>query len=91
MATVSIAVPAQEKENYKEIILSKRIQINAPADEVWEVVGPGFGDAHIWASTVDHAVTSGEPEFEGASCSSRSCDLNVKGFSHIKEEITIYD
>ena len=40
---------------------------------------------------VDHAVGSGSPEFEGAVCSKRTCDVNVKGFSKINESLTKYD
>jgi len=42
-------------------------------------------------SKSDHVRASGEPKFEGATCSRRTCDLNAKGFSRIDETITIYD
>lgn len=71
--------------------LSKEIEINVSAEKLWQMVGPGFVDVYKWSSNVDHAVGSGTPEFEGAVCSQRGCDLNVKGFSKISETLTKYD
>lgn len=71
--------------------LEKEQVINVPASELWQMVGPGFIDVYKWSSNVDHAEGSGSPEFEGASCSERSCDLNVKGFNKISEKLTIYN
>ncbi len=31
--------------------------INVSADELREIVGPGFNNVSEWASSVDHAVT----------------------------------
>jgi hypothetical protein len=76
----------------KIVSISKTSEIiNTSADKVWEIVGPGFGKVGTWSTTVDHAEISGTPEFEGAVCTSRSCDLNAKGFSAINEKITAYD
>lgn len=76
----------------KTMTISKTSEvINASADKLWEITGPGFGDVGKWSTNVDHAEASGTPEFEGAVCSSRSCDLNAKGFSKINERITAYD
>jgi hypothetical protein len=65
--------------------------INVSADKLWEIVGPGFGNVGLWSTTVDHADVSGTPEFEGATCSARACDLNAKGFTAINEKITAYN
>ncbi len=65
--------------------------INVPASELWEMVGPGFIEVYKWSSSVDHAEGTGTPEFEGAVCSERFCDVNVKGFSKISEKLTKYD
>jgi len=92
MTTVSTATMAQEKKNYKEIKFGLTSEIiNVSADELWKIVGPGFEVAGTWATAVDHSEGSGTPNFEGATCSERSCDLNAKGFSKIKEVITIYN
>lgn len=92
MATITSTAMAQVPAKHKEIKMTKTSGIiNVSADDLWEIVGPGFNNVSQWASSVDHAVTSGEPKFDGASCSERSCDLNAKGFDKILEVITIYD
>ncbi len=70
--------------------LTREIEINVSAEKLWEMVGPGFVEVYKWSSNVDHAEGSGESEFEGAVCSKRGCDLNVKGFSKISEILTKY-
>lgn len=71
--------------------LKKEIVINVSATELWELVGPGFVDVYKWSSNVDHASGTGESEFEGAVCSERFCDVNVKGFNKISEKLVDYD
>ncbi|QTN38920.1 SRPBCC family protein [Cryomorphaceae bacterium] len=71
--------------------VEREIVIEVSADELWEMVGPGFVDVYKWSSNVDHAVGTGNPEFEGAVCSERFCDVNVKGFNKISERLTAYD
>ncbi len=71
--------------------VKKEITINVSAAELWKMIGPGFVDVYKWSSNVDHAVGSGSPEFEGAVCSKRTCDVNVKGFSKINESLIKYD
>ena len=70
--------------------VQKEIIINVSAAQLWEMVGPGFVDVYKWSSNVDHAEGKGTPEFDGASCSERYCDVNVKGFSSISEKVTKY-
>jgi hypothetical protein len=69
----------------------KEIVINVSAEKLWQMVGPGFVDVYKWSSNIDHATGTGTPEFEGATCSERSCDVNVAGFSSIKESLTNYN
>lgn len=71
--------------------VQKGMVINVSADELWKMVGPGFIDVYKWSSNVDHAEGKGTPEFDGAVCNERYCDVNVKGFSSISEKITKYD
>jgi len=84
--TVNFNIMAQ-----KGFEVQKEIIIDVPAAELWEMIGPGFVDVYKWSSNVDHAVGSGSPEFDGAVCSKRTCDVNVKGFSKINETLTKYD
>ncbi|MFT7592618.1 MAG: hypothetical protein ACI9UJ_002557, partial [bacterium] len=64
---------------------------NVSADGLWAIVGEDFANAGKWATSIDHSTGSGNPEFSGATCSERSCDLNAKGFSAITEKLTQYD
>lgn len=92
MVGLSTAGMAQKKQNYKEIkfgLTSEVIEVSA--HDLWQIVGPGFEIAGNWATAVDHSEGAGTPIHEGATCSERTCKLNAKGFSNIKEIITIYD
>jgi len=66
----------------------KEIIINKPIAEVWEVLGPQFGEAHVWASGVYHSNSFGEPVKQGATCSNRSCETS---FGKITEDLRIMD
>lgn len=70
--------------------LTREITINVSADELWEMVGPGFTDVYKWASNVDHSEGAGTAEFSGATCSERTCDVAVKGFNKIQEKLVKY-
>ncbi|MDG1331097.1 MAG: SRPBCC family protein [Crocinitomicaceae bacterium] len=85
LLTLNTAVMAQ-----KEFNVDREIEINVSAEQLWEMVGPGFVEVYKWSSNVDHAEGSGKSEFEGAVCSNRSCAVNVKGFSSIAEKLTNY-
>ena len=76
--------------NRKVVKMSKSLEVNVSADELWKIIGPGFSEAGKWSFAVDHSVGHGEAQFEGASCETRSCDLSAKGFSKVKERITEY-
>lgn len=78
-------------EKRKEVKMSKSITVNVTADELWQIVGPGFSEAGKWSTAVDHSVGHGEGKFDGAVCDSRSCDLSAKGFTSVNERITEYD
>lgn len=92
MGTIAISANAQEtSKKYKEVKQTKLSPIiNMSAAEVWQIVGPGFADTYKWSTAIDHSAGSGEAEFEGASCSNRTCELNAKGFSKIDETLTVY-
>lgn len=69
--------------------IKKEIMVNKPATEVWEVLGNQFPDAYRWARGLDHSQGYGEPIFDGATCSNRSCE--VPGFGKIQEVIKNFD
>jgi len=86
LLTLNSGIMAQKGFN-----VEKEMTINVPASELWEMVGPGFVEVYKWASNVDHAEGKGMSSFEGAVCSERFCDVNVKGFSKISEKLTNYN
>mgnify|MGYP000492089700 CR=1 FL=1 len=78
--------------NPKEIkikMTSDIIQVSA--DQLWRIVGPGFGDVGTWTSSVDRSTGTGIPQFSGAPCSDRVCHVNISGYDKICEKITYYD
>ncbi len=86
LLTLNTSVMAQ-----KGFQVTREITIHVSADELWEMVGPGFVDVYKWSSNVDHAEGKGNSPFEGAVCDERFCDVNVKGFSKISEKLVNYD
>ena len=71
--------------------MSKSVVVNVSANDLWQIMGPGFADAGKWSTAVDHSVGHGEGKFYGATCDTRSCDLSAKGFSSVHERITEYN
>lgn len=71
--------------------VERNITINVSAEKLWEMIGPGFVEVYKWSSNVDHAEGSGTPQFDGAVCSDRVCNVNVKGFDKISEKLIKYD
>jgi hypothetical protein len=65
MATaISTIGTAQTQTKYKVITMTKKSQImNVSADALWEIVGPGFENAGVWSTAVDHSVGSGNAQF----------------------------
>ena len=78
-------------EKRKEVKMSKSVVVNVSANDLWQIVGPGFAEASKWSTAVDHSAGHGEGKFDGATCDTRSCDLSAKGFSSVNEQITEYD
>ncbi|MEO1011316.1 MAG: SRPBCC family protein [Bacteroidota bacterium] len=76
---------------HKRFDIQKEINIDAPAEKLWEMVGPGFVEVYQWSSNVDFAKGQGNSPFPGAVCDERFCELNVNGFSNISEKLTSYN
>lgn len=70
--------------------VTRTIHINISAEKLWKIIGPGFSEAYVWASSVDHSTGKGISEFEGAPCDERFCDVNAKGFNRIEEKLVKY-
>lgn len=65
--------------------LKNRAQVNATADAVWEILGPGYGDYEKWASVLD--VTEARMTANGVG-STRSCRTNIGDFT---ETVLVFD
>jgi len=68
--------------------ISTAIDIDAPAEAVWDVVGPRFGDVGTWARAVHRSTVLGVPGEPG---SGRSCEVAAAGFDALTEELVRYD
>ena len=78
--------------NPKEIKISVTSDvIQVSADELWKIVGPGFGDVGAWTSSVDRSSSIGKPQFSDAPCDMRTCHVNISGYSKVSEKLTHYD
>ena len=83
------------------MMVSTSIDIGATADEVWEVIGPGFARVSDWVSAIaaseatdearPGATGPGETGLGGAPSSGRACRVASPGFDRITEELTAYD
>jgi hypothetical protein len=81
--------------------VSTSIDIGATADEVWEVIGPGFARVSNWVSAIaaseatdearPGATGPGETGLGAAPSSGRACSVASLGFDRITEELTAYD
>ncbi len=65
--------------------------ISRPAHEVWDLVGPRFADASVWASSVDISRAVGTPKLAGAPSGARECRVAVPGADLLVEELVDYD
>lgn len=79
----------QTERKYKEIHMETTSKvINVSADSLWNIIRQ-FDDVAIWSSSMDNITLHGEPEFEGASCSSRTCE-SAAGFGTVDEKMTLF-
>ncbi len=65
--------------------------IERPASDVWDLLGPRFGEASIWASSISASHATGEPTVAGAPCGTRVCRVAVPGADRLVEELVAYD
>jgi len=63
--------------------------LNAPVAKVWQVVGPEFGNAHVWSSALSHSAPAGSPKHANGVRDARQCD--VKGMGRVEERVLEYD
>ena len=66
--------------------LSKQFVIDAPADAVWQVVGPGFDGIGDWATAIPASRAAPGPEGQG-----RVCTTGMRAIPEITELMVGYD
>lgn len=71
--------------------VTRQVRVDRTADEVWEIVGRGFGDVATWARAVAASRPVPGPGTGGAPCQGRTCTIAVPGFTELTEELTEYD
>ncbi len=80
-----------EKKKYKEVKVNATSEIiHVSADSLWNIVKQ-FDNVGVFLSGIDHAEGRGRPEFEGATCSERTCYVNLKGYSEVHEKLTLFN
>ena len=71
--------------------IQQSIDIAAPADVAWDVVGHRFAEVSAWASAIPASQLVGEATTSGAPGDGRACSVATPGFEHIVEQLTAYD
>jgi hypothetical protein len=66
----------------------KKLDIDKPVNDVWEVLGNQFGEIDKWASVISHSEVSGEPKLPGLTYSIRSTET-VAGPT--QQELTAFE
>jgi len=85
--TLMLGVNAQAKEKQPTII-QQEIIIDASIDEAWEVLGPQFNNAQVWASSINHSEALNTESLNGSTCTARGC--SVEGIGDVKETLSYY-
>jgi hypothetical protein len=71
--------------------VSSTIDIDAPADQAWEVIGPGFGRVGDWVAAIATSRPIGAGSPHGAPAAGRACNVTTPGIDQITEQLTDYD
>lgn len=82
-----ISLGASAKQKQPTIILQEII-IDASIKDAWEVLGPQFENAQIWASSIKHSEALNDISLNGSTCTIRGC--SVAGMGEIKETLLSY-
>ncbi|MFI1773329.1 SRPBCC family protein [Thalassobellus citreus] len=80
-----IGISAKEKD---PTIINHEITIEASIDDAWEILGPQFQNAQIWASSVKHSEALNNESLNGSNTTVRGCA--IKGMGEIKETLLSY-
>ncbi|MBL4593001.1 MAG: SRPBCC family protein [Flavobacteriales bacterium] len=83
-----VSFGAFAKKDKPATMIKQEIIIDASIDKAWEVLGPQFGNAQIWASSIKHSEALNEESINGSNCTERGC--SVAGMGEIKEVLLSY-
>ncbi|MCP4458285.1 MAG: SRPBCC family protein [Cytophagales bacterium] len=79
------SVQAKEKA---PTIINQEIVIDAPIEKTWEILGPQFENAQVWASSIKHSEALDNESLNGSNCTSRAC--SISGMGEVKETLISY-
>lgn len=85
--TLLLGFSAQAKEKQPTVIYQE-LTIDASIDKAWEILGPQFENAQIWASSIKHSEALNDESLNGSTCTIRGC--SVAGMGEIKETLLAY-
>src|SRR5262249_4521204 len=90
-----IAKPAAARQPGDMQQLAADLTIDAPADRVWEVIGPGFARIGEWASVIPASTAipgpGGPAGAAGAPVTGRVCATGVPLMPRVTETLIAYD
>lgn len=73
-----------------DLRIDNEIEIDAPAEQVWRVLGGDFGNIGRWASLIEHSrALTGDAKGGAGDVVGRVC--TAKGFGEVEEVLTRYD
>jgi hypothetical protein len=67
------------------------IRIDAPADRVWDILGPRFARIGEWASAIPSSQPGTEPPDGDAPPDERVCSSTLPGVPEVRERLVHYD
>lgn len=70
------------------IIIRQEISIDAPTEKSWEVLGPQFENAQVWATSVTRSEALDRESLNGSTCTIRGC--SIAGMGDVKEKLLTY-
>jgi hypothetical protein len=67
------------------------VRIDAPADRVWDILGPRFARIGEWASAIPSSQPGAEPRDGDAPPDERVCSSTLPGVPEVRERLVHYD
>ncbi len=69
-------------------IIKQEIFIDAPIEKAWEVLGPQFENAQVWATSVTRSEALNKESLNGSTCTIRGC--SIAGMGDVEEKLLTY-